>query len=247
MPRRLVVVVVVVVVRVVALSACGASGPTPDQVIARHRPAAQARVDALAGVGRTLAGVPPVYEDRVELVGAVRFHDDGADRANAGLALAEDFADLARVDRDLPMRLEPVPFWEDALALLGKGTNASGGRPSADVAERALARFEAVRWLFVLRQIDYEPPILGEGARFRPGRWAGEVVAFDLDAGRPLGGFALAVASDANARVSYDAKAAPDQQRRQKESWLRANLRQAARAQLHARLAAVLPGATISD
>jgi hypothetical protein len=229
----------------VSLWACGASGPTLDQVIARHRAPAEARLGALAAAGRALAGVPPVYEDQVKLAGPLRFHDEGAAYANAGLALAEDFGDLARVDRELPMRLEPVPFWEDALALLRKGANASGGKPSSELAERMLARFEAVRFVFVLRQLEYQVPALGEGATFRPGRWAGEVVAFDLDTGQPVGGFALTVASDANARVSYDAKATPDQQRKQKDSWLRASLRQAARAQFHERLAGLLPGATI--
>src|SRR5215470_4171210 len=123
------------VVAIVWLWGCGASGPTPDQVIARHRPAAEARLDALAEAGRSLAKVPPVYEDRVDLAGPARFHDDGPALANAGLALAEDFADLARVDRDLPMRLEPLPYWEDAQALVRRGTNASGGKPSSELCE----------------------------------------------------------------------------------------------------------------
>ncbi|HKA90585.1 MAG TPA: hypothetical protein VKE22_23145 [Haliangiales bacterium] len=230
----------------VGLVACGANGPTPEQAIARHRAAAEARLDALAAAGRAAAAVPPVYEDKMALAGPLRFHDDGAELANAGLALAEDFADLARVDRDLPMRLEPVPFWEDALALLRRGTNASGGKPSTELIERTLSRFEAVRFVFVLRQLEHQVPALGAGAVFRPGRWSGEVVAVDLDTRRVVGGFALVVQSDASARVSYDAKAPPEQQRRQKESWLRANLRQAARAQLYERLGALLPGVAIA-
>ena len=158
-----------------------------SDVVAKHRAGVEKTFAALKALGPLVDAVPAVAEVKVKAAPLVL---EGPD-ANA-MFIYED--DLARPGQAQPVHLRTL----DSAPLLHCGSLLSKQvyfadsitRPMPSVVESYLAACARLKYVLVIREVDWATPRLSlETKKFVSGRYRAEVLAVDLQAGELLAVF----------------------------------------------------------
>jgi len=200
----------------VGTAGCGDSGPDAEAVLAEFRDRVDARLRTIEAIHEQAQKLPRVTEDRVARLdpppdlrrkndspGRAEFveieHLLQTDRASIGLDFIVSYditvTKIATIVRDghwpppnTHLRLENVAGW---------------------ILRESLEEFLQLRYLFLIREVEVKKPqLLGtqkdelESRRYLPGHYRGEVVAFDVETGKHVGGFSFQVKTDPEVTVN---------------------------------------------
>lgn len=165
-----------------------------------HRAAVTAKLEAIERLKDRVAALPSVTEDAL-VAGAHPLVMAGYEHraeANGAVAYQEDLADLSRIGDSAPhynQRLYQAHLLADCARLMRLGVYGTSEPQNVHlhVARELLEACEKLRYVFVLRT-----------RRFEGLEFSGDVVAFEVDTGQHLGGFALDFMSDSRAKVVKD-------------------------------------------
>jgi hypothetical protein len=213
----------------VGLSGCPAE--SLDEVLAKRRSPVEQAFANIAASAATVAGAPP-HEAPTLAPPEVKLDL----RTNAAFVHAADLAAPGEA-RPLPVRTLDSEVLLHCGSLLTKKTFYEPLQPRVNVkaADAALGRCVDLRYLLVIRGRQYRAPVADELQKaFSPGRFEGDVVVFDLETKRVLGGYPFGVENERTLQVP---EGEPQVARLQR------NLEALLYAQLRARLEALAPGA----
>jgi hypothetical protein len=203
------------ILAVVGAAGCDTS-PDSTEVLAEFRDRVDARLKTIEAIHAQAQKLPRVTEDRLAELDPppdLRRKNDGpgkaefveiehllqTDRASLGLDFIVSYditvtriATLLRDGHYPPpnthLKLESVEGW---------------------ILREYLEEFLALRYLFLIRAVDVKKPhLLGtqkdklESRTYLPGHYKGEVLAFDVESGKHLGGFAFQVGTDPTVTVN---------------------------------------------
>lgn len=190
------------------LAACG---PSADDLINEYRPQAEPRMAAVAGVAKAAAAhSAELAEPSVQLT-----FGDGRDAAIVHLELLDEDP---KTKPDLDFHI--VNFWlefpRDCLA----------GRADFDIdADAVRSGFDqllALKYLVVIRTRLFAAPVSTDDKSFSPGLWQGEVLVYEIEGAKLLGGYSVSAGNDAEVTVNTQSV----------DSWLRSNLWENARKEV---------------
>jgi len=205
-----------VAVSFLALALATGCGPGAiDEQVAEHRTTLRAKLDALAALGPVAAAAPAVTQDAIAWPAAdlvLRYPE-----RNTLLLHLEELDDLA-LRMALPVRASNRSPSVDVARLVGwsspRKSNLAAdpkydpGGSTPDMVHKLFGQFAATRYVLVLRTLSYVPAqLLGE-KKFKAGTYRGEVLVYQLDGQRLLGGFRF----DARSSQSVSTKAGRDRQ-----------------------------------
>lgn len=182
--------------------------PTRAEVVAKHRPAVEARLEAVEKVGAALAKGDPAPAGGYRSAEApiwVQYptpSEPANPDANAFLAYEHDLLDLSKPG-DVDDRLR-IPYSE----LLSQCAEslAGGSQLHPTYLDVILTDCAKIDYLFAIRIKDMVKPVANlDEKTFTPGYLDTEILVFDLDAPDvPVGGFPLRVESGQTAGKQYD-------------------------------------------
>ncbi|MHC4164761.1 MAG: hypothetical protein ACYSUM_21805 [Planctomycetota bacterium] len=203
-----------------ALAVAGAAGcggsPDATAVLAEYRARVDARLRTIEAIRDQAQKLPRVTEDRLATLDPppdLRRKNDGpgkaefveiehllqTDRHNIGLDFIVSYditvTKIATLVRDGHY---PPPNEHNGLE------NIAGW-----ILREDLEAFLALRYLFLIRSVDVKKPfLLGtqedklETRQYQPGHYRGEVLAFDVETGKHVGGFSFQVETDPRVTVN---------------------------------------------
>jgi hypothetical protein len=165
-----------------------------------HRPAVMAKLEAIERLKDAVAAMDPVT-DASMVPGAHPLVMAGYDHraeANGAVVYQEDLPDLSRLGDSAPhynQRIYQAGLLIDCARLMRLGVYGTYEPQNVhlNVAREYLEACEKLEYVFVLRT-----------RRFEGRAFSGDVLAFELDTGKHLGGFALDFKSETLARVLKD-------------------------------------------
>ncbi len=167
-------------------------------VVAERRERVASKLELLEQLGKEVSSAPPVPEDAPPIKLAEGDPLPNANR-NTIAVHAEDLVDLTKPAPDAS-RICPKHPISDAALLVRQGflpeqppLPISGPR---EAALRLLTRVEELRYLLVLRTINREPPREVGSRRFEGGTFEGDVLVYDVEGPRYLGGFRVVTKLD---------------------------------------------------
>ncbi len=172
-----------------------------------HRAAVTAKLEAVERLQARVAAIPPVTRDALT-AGArppVMAGYDHRAESNGAVVYQEDLGDVSRVDQAAPhygRRIFQADLIVDCARLMRQGVYGTyePQNVNVDVARGVLEACEQLAYVYILRTRHFEGLV-----------FSGDVVAFEIDTGRHLGGFALAFTSDPRIDVVKDTSTRVDQ------------------------------------
>ena len=196
-------------------SAVGCGPPPIAEQVEQHRAALKAKLDALAALGPVAAAAPAVEQDAIAWPAAdlvMRYPE-----RNTLLLHLEEFDDLA-LRMALPVRASNRSPSVDVARLAGWSSPRKSNLPTdpdydpggstPDMVHKLFGQFLATKYVLVLRTLSYVPAQLIGDRKFKAGTYAGEVLVYQLDGQRLLGGFRF----DVRSTQSIGTKAGRDRQ-----------------------------------
>lgn len=164
------------------------------RAIEERGPAVRVVFDRVQAIHKQLANIPPVTKDGIAAgQGPFSLAFFGSEAAEGklgtlGIVYEEDLQPLAEGNARDIQRILTAADLPECMSLLTQQKHIGGAANNVHAVnvKRYLDACLAIRTLLVLRQTKSEPPTLFQG----------DVVAFDLESGKHLGGFAVNVTSD---------------------------------------------------
>ncbi|MHC4550909.1 MAG: hypothetical protein ACYTEZ_19310 [Planctomycetota bacterium] len=199
---------------ILILIGCHAA-PDATAVLAEYRDRIDARLRLIESLRAQAAQMPRLTEDRLD---ALDPPPDFRRRAAAGKAVFVEIDHLLQTDRrslgqDFIVSYDVTVTTVATIVRDGhypppndhlKLANADG-----EILRQDLERFLQLRYLFLIRTVEMEKPfLLGDQdqelatRRFKPGHYRGEVLGFDLEHAKPVGGYSIRVETDPQVKVS---------------------------------------------
>ncbi len=217
------------------------------QVIEQHRKEGLAQLERLRALQKAVENVKPLDADDASLpLGTTSFEQYAKPPPNGAFVDAEQLSEesFAKDFVTTDFTLNEHPFWGRCGAWLTTGKNPDGSPPQfANVIEEELQEFLAVKYVGVLKTVDYVKPQPSGEEKFSPGRWRFDVYVFELaDKPRLLGGFRVDGVNDATVKVEFEKK----HREYDITTWLKRNLKWRSYEKLHDGLRARSQGVTLN-
>ncbi len=166
-------------------------------VIAKHRAGVEKNLTRIQALQPRVAAAEPITTAKVKAAPVV-LEGSGSTESNAMFIYADDLPKPGQAQAVRLRTLNSVPLLQCG-ALLAKQTyfNDSITRPMPSVAQSYLTACERLKYVLIIREVEFAPPQLSlETRKFSTGVYRGEVLAFDLSSGDLLGGFPFAAKND---------------------------------------------------
>lgn len=221
---------------VVALALASCEDRSVPAQLERARGAGQAKIERLVSLAPLVRAAPPLADDAIEVQGPLPdFSDTGLPRDGIAAVLwLEELVTLDHGGAAPPARLREVGVTRAARLLRDGRLDESSPSVGKDAAEAALAELVGLRYVLVVRPVDWSPP-QAQGIRYRRGRLRAEALLLDVERGVLCGGFRFQVANrDSLSTSSSDVQGV-----------LLGDLRSTTRTAIRAGVARHLPGAVL--
>lgn len=193
---------------------CGAE-PMGTEVLAEYRARVDARLKTIEAIHEQAQKLPRVTEDRMPALDPppdLRRKND-----TPGKAVFVEIGHLLQTDRQ-NLGLDFIVSYDDTVTTVATlvrdghypppNTHRTLENTEGWLVRKRLEEFLQLRYLFLIREEEAKKPfLLGtqdqelETRRYLPGHWTGDVLAFDVETGRHLGGYAVRVETDPQVTV----------------------------------------------
>jgi len=175
-----------------ALLAC--KKKTVDGAIAEHRAGVEKTFAAMKGLEPLVVNAPKIETDGIRPAGEAVLAERSAEQ-NAIVVFAADLPDPTNKSV-ATLRTTRTEQLADCAAILQTKKHVNGVTDArGDVAAEYLGQCARVRYLFVVRPHEYEPPMVSGAETFRPGKFVGDVTLWRLDTRTSFGGFKVSAES----------------------------------------------------
>ncbi len=165
---------------------------TVPDVITKHRSGVEKNFARIQALQPRVGAVEPRTAPKMKAAPLV-LEQSGKAESNAVFIYAEDLVKPGEGKAVHLRTLDSAPLLQCG-SLLGKQSYFGDAftRPVPSVVESYLKACERLKYVLVIRLIEFTPPQLSlETAKFITGRYQAEVLAFDLGDGALLGGFVI--------------------------------------------------------
>ncbi|MHC4819567.1 MAG: hypothetical protein ACYTF8_16100 [Planctomycetota bacterium] len=203
------------ILAVAGAAGCDAS-PDATEVFAEYRDRVDARLRTIEAIHAQAEKLPRVTEDRLAKFDPppdLRRKNDGPGRAEF-----VEIAHLLQTDRK-SLGLDFIVSYDVTVTRIATlvrdghypppNTHLKLENVEGWILRESLEEFLQLRYLFLIREIERKEPFLMgtqkdklESRRYLPGHYLGEVLAFDVESGKHLGGFSFRVETDPEVKVN---------------------------------------------
>ena len=168
----------------------------PD-VIAKHRSGVEKTFTAITALTPKVAAVEPGSVAKVKAAPVV-LEGNGGTESNAMFIYAEDLPKPGDA-RPVPLRtLDTAPLLQCGSLLTRQlYVGDSVTKPSPSVTEQYLSACERLKYVLVIRKLEFtEPELSLETRQFKSGKYRAEILAYELQSGELLGGFPISAKNE---------------------------------------------------
>lgn len=197
----------------VAAAGCG-DEPKGTDVLPQYRDRIDARLKTVEAIHSQAQKLPRVTEDELE---GLDPPPDFSRQVGPGKAVFVELDHLLKTERR-NLGLDFIVSYDTTVTTVATVVRDGHYPPPNEhvkldtvegwILEEDLEPFLQLRYLFLIRPVEVKKPFLMgtqeqalETRRYLPGFWAGEVLAFDLETGRHVGGYHVRVETDPQVTV----------------------------------------------